>query len=98
MVEEMPANSGFCELIIGLQAPYLSAFTVKTPKVSGTCRNILVFGRPRPETGFNLHCVADITRLMSESGYLIGMIRDSLCTTSINPSGIIFENMSFLPA
>ena len=27
--------AAFCELVIGLQAPYLSTFTAKMPKVSG---------------------------------------------------------------
>jgi hypothetical protein len=35
IVGEMPANRGFCELTIGLQATYLAAFTEKTLKVSG---------------------------------------------------------------
>ena len=33
--EKCPPMAGFCELASGLQAPYLTTFTAKTPKVSG---------------------------------------------------------------
>ena len=35
----------------------------KRRKSPATCRNIPIFGRPRPETGFDPHCVADAAQL-----------------------------------
>jgi hypothetical protein len=35
MVGEMPANGGFSNSVDGLQAPDLTGFGAKTPKVSG---------------------------------------------------------------
>ena len=53
--------AGFCELATSLQAPILGILGAKWPIVSGGHLKTPVFGRLRPETGFDLHCVAEAT-------------------------------------
>jgi hypothetical protein len=53
--------AGFSELATSLCAPILGILIVKKPIVSGRHLKNSRFGRPRLETGFDLHCVTGLT-------------------------------------
>jgi hypothetical protein len=57
--QKCPPMAAFCELAIGLRAPKLGAAGAKAPIVSGEYLKYSLFGRQRPETGFDRDCVAD---------------------------------------
>jgi hypothetical protein len=51
--------AGFCELATSLHAPIFGILGTNLPIVSGKHSKNSRFGRLRPETRFDLHCVAD---------------------------------------
>ena len=57
-IAERPANGRLLRIFPGLPAPIFGILRAKCPKVSGGYSENSRFGRLRPETGFDLHCVA----------------------------------------
>jgi hypothetical protein len=57
--------AGFCELATGLPAPILGILSTKSPTVSGGHLKYSRLRRWRPETGFDLQCVAGAAVLIA---------------------------------
>jgi hypothetical protein len=57
---EMPAMAAFANWLAVSRLRILALWRRKCRKSPAGCRIIPVFGRPQPETGFDLHCVAEL--------------------------------------
>jgi hypothetical protein len=64
--------AGFSNSANRLQPPDFAGGGAKLPKSLATCRNIPIFGRRRPETGFDPHCMADLAVYRAISAMVAG--------------------------